>query len=102
LRAIGSSHRHVASVVVIEGTCIGVLSWIPATLLALPLSRLLSDVLGWSIVSWPLVYVFPPIAPLLWIIIVVFLSAGASYIPALTRLALMCAMRWSISDGSHG
>jgi len=59
-----------------------VLSWIPATLLALPLSRMLSDVLGWSIVSWPFVYVFPPIAPLVWAVVVVVLSAGASYIPA--------------------
>jgi putative ABC transport system permease protein len=82
LRAIGSSHRHVASIVVIEGTCIGLLSWFPATLLALPLSKLLSDVLGWSIVSWPLVYEFPLFAPLLWIGVVVALSAGASYLPA--------------------
>ena len=44
--------------------------------------RILSDVLGWSIVSWPLVYVFPPFAPLLWIGIVVVLSASASYLPA--------------------
>lgn len=82
LRAIGSSHRHVAGIVLAEGVCIGVLSWVPATLLALPLSRALSDVLGWSIVSWPLVYVFPPIAPLLWVGLVVLLSAGASYLPA--------------------
>jgi putative ABC transport system permease protein len=82
LRAIGSSHRHVASIVVIEGTCIGLLSWIPATLLALPLSKILSDILGWSIVSWPLVYVFPLFAPLLWLGIVVLLSASASYLPA--------------------
>jgi putative ABC transport system permease protein len=82
LRAIGSSHKHVASIVVIEGTCIGLLSWIPATLLAVPLSKVLSDVLGWSIVSWPLVYVFPLFAPLLWMGIVVLLSASASYMPA--------------------
>jgi putative ABC transport system permease protein len=82
LRAIGSAHRHITSIVVIEGVCIGVLSWIPAMLLALPLSKLLSDILGWSIVSWPLVYIFPPVAPLLWIGIVVLLSAGASYMPA--------------------
>jgi putative ABC transport system permease protein len=82
LRAIGSSHKHVASIVVIEGTCIGLLSWVPATLLALPLSKILSDVLGWSIVSWPLVYIFPLFAPLLWIGIVVLLSASASYLPA--------------------
>jgi putative ABC transport system permease protein len=82
LRVIGSSHRHVASIVVIEGICIGVLSWIPATLLALPLSRFLSEVLGWSMLSWPLVYIFPPTAPLLWLVIVILLSAGASYLPA--------------------
>ena len=82
LRAIGSAHRQVAGIVVIEGVCIGVLSWIPATLLALPLSKMLSDVIGWSILNWPLIYVFPPIAPLLWIGIVVLVSAGASYLPA--------------------
>lgn len=65
LRALGSSHGHITSIVVIEGACIGLMSWVPATILALPLGRALSDVLGWSIVSWPLVYVFPPVAPLL-------------------------------------
>jgi putative ABC transport system permease protein len=82
LRAIGSAHQQVASIVVIEGVCIGVLSWVPATLLALPLSKMLSDVIGWSILGWPLIYVFPPVAPLLWIGIVVLLSACASYMPA--------------------
>jgi putative ABC transport system permease protein len=82
LRAIGSSHGHITSIVIIEGTCIGILSWVPATLLALPLSRMLSDILGWSMVSWPLAYVFPPSAPLLWIGGVILLSAGASYLPA--------------------
>jgi putative ABC transport system permease protein len=82
LRAIGAAHRRVASIVVIEGLCIGILSWIPATLLALPLSKGLSDILGWSMLNWPLVYVFPAVAPLLWIGIVVLLSVGASYLPA--------------------
>jgi putative ABC transport system permease protein len=82
LRAIGSAHRQVAGIVVIEGVCIGVLSWVPAMLLAVPLSKLLSDALGWNILSWPLIYVFPPAAPLLWIGLVVLLSAGASYMPA--------------------
>ncbi|HET9223239.1 MAG TPA: FtsX-like permease family protein, partial [Roseiflexaceae bacterium] len=82
LRAIGSAHQRVAGIVVIEGLCIGVLSWIPATLLALPLSKGLSEILGWSLLNWPLVYVFPAAAPLLWIGIVVLLSVGASYLPA--------------------
>jgi putative ABC transport system permease protein len=82
LRAIGAAHRGVASIVVIEGLCIGILSWIPATLLALPLSKGLSNILGWSLLNWPLVYIFPAVAPLLWIGIVVLLSAGASYLPA--------------------
>jgi putative ABC transport system permease protein len=82
LRALGSSHGHITSIVVIEGACIGLMSWVPATILALPLSRALSDVLGWSIVSWPLVYVFPPVAPLLWMGVVAVLSAAASYLPA--------------------
>jgi putative ABC transport system permease protein len=82
LRAIGSTHRYVATVVVFEGVCIGVLSWLPATILAVPLSRMLSDVLGLSILSWPLIHVFPPAAPLTWLVGVALLSAVASYAPA--------------------
>ncbi len=82
IRAIGAGHGRVAGIVMIEGVCMGVISWVPATLLALPLSKALSDVLGWSLLNWPLVYVFPPMAPLVWLAVVVLLSAVASYMPA--------------------
>jgi putative ABC transport system permease protein len=82
LRAIGSSSAIVLRIVLTEGLYIGVLSWLLATLLAVPLSKIISDVIGWSIVSWPLVYTFPPAAALIWLTIVIVVAVGASYLPA--------------------
>jgi putative ABC transport system permease protein len=82
LRAIGASHRSIALVVVVEGICVGLISWVPATILAIPLSKVLSDTLGWSMLNWPLVYTFPISAPLIWALTIGVISAMASYIPA--------------------
>jgi putative ABC transport system permease protein len=40
--------------------------------------------------SWPLVYTFPPSAMLIWLVAVIALAAGASYLPArgATRLSV--------------
>jgi putative ABC transport system permease protein len=82
LRAIGAPNGSVMRIVVTEGMYTGILSWLIATLLALPLSRIISDLIGWSITSWPLVYSFPPIAILIWLVIAIVLAAAASYLPA--------------------
>ena len=40
--------------------------------------------------SWPLVYAFPPSGMLIWLVAVIVLAAGASYLPArgATRLTV--------------
>ena len=75
----------------------GVLSWIPATLLALPLSRLLSDVLGWSIVSCRSSMCFRQSPRCSGSSSSCFFQPAPATYPHATRLALMCAMLWSIS-----
>ncbi len=82
LRAIGASTRSVLRIFVIEGVLIGVLSWAGALLLSQPLSRILSRIVGMTFAKLPLSYVFDLRAPLLWLIVVIAVSALASLAPA--------------------
>jgi putative ABC transport system permease protein len=82
LRAIGASNSNVVRIVLTEGVSTGLLSWVLASLLAMPLSRELSDLIGTRMLSWPLAYTFPPIGILIWLGAVIVLAAAASYLPA--------------------
>ena len=82
LRAVGASNSSVVQIVLTEGVCVGVVSWLLATVLAVPLSRLLSTTIGMSTQKWPLVFTFPPTGILIWLGIVVALAALVSYLPA--------------------
>jgi putative ABC transport system permease protein len=90
LRAIGASNSSLMRIVLTEGVSIGLLSWVLALLLAVPLSKALSDLIGMRMLSWPLVYAFPPSGILIWLVAVIVLAAGASYLPArgATRLTV--------------
>lgn len=90
LRAIGASSGSVLRIVVIEGVFVGILSWLIAALLALPLSRMLSDSIGISLLKSPLAYTFPPLAIALWLVIVIVIAVAASVLPGrnATRVAV--------------
>jgi putative ABC transport system permease protein len=76
--------------VLAEGICIGLVSWLLAAVIAIPLSQALGTVIGVSMLSWPLAYIFPPAAVLIWLGAVIALAAIASYLPArsATRLTV--------------
>jgi putative ABC transport system permease protein len=82
MRAIGASDGAVLRIVVVEGVIIGVLSWLIGTLLALPLSRFLSDMVGRSIMEADLSYTFSTQGALLWLALVIILATLASSWPA--------------------
>lgn len=82
LRAIGGTSQIVTQIVIIEGLFIGLLSWLFGALLALPLSKLLSDNLGLIFLKVPLTYHFPISGVLIWLMIMMILSALASFLPA--------------------
>jgi len=82
MRAIGASNGAVLQVIMVEGVVIGLMSWLLGTLLALPVGKLLSDAVGMQTMNTPLSYTVPPIGVLLWLGLVVLLSALASYVPA--------------------
>ncbi len=90
MRAIGASDGIVLRTLVAEGVCIGVLSWPVGAVLAFPISRALTTVVGDEFTGAPLRYTFSLSGALFWLVLVVILSALASFLPAwnATRLSV--------------
>jgi putative ABC transport system permease protein len=78
LRAIGASPLVVSLIVVAEGVLIGALSWGLAALAAWPISR----VVGALIFKNGVDFTFEPLGLVIWLVVSVFLAAGASFLPA--------------------
>jgi putative ABC transport system permease protein len=90
MRAIGASRHDLFKIITIEGLVIGVLSWILAAMLALPLSKLVGDLFGMIFLQTTLDYAVSPVAFLLWLGLVIAFSLIASFLPArsATRLTV--------------
>jgi putative ABC transport system permease protein len=84
LRAIGASNRGVALVFIFEGVVIGWLSWLMGAILAIPMSQGLNQALGQAVMGVPLTYSYSMPGLWLWLVVVLFLSVLASFIPART------------------
>ncbi|TKJ28737.1 MAG: hypothetical protein CEE40_10785 [Chloroflexi bacterium B3_Chlor] len=82
MRAIGASDRAVLQVVIVESVIIGVLSWLLAAILALPLSKLLCDAIGVAFIQKPLTFTFSVDGVLMWLVVAVIVAALASFLPA--------------------
>jgi putative ABC transport system permease protein len=82
MRAIGAPTRSVVQVFIVESVAIGVISWLFGTLLALPLSKIMSDAVGIPLMGTPITFQFSMPGVGLWLVVVVLLSVLASSIPA--------------------
>ncbi len=82
MRAIGASNASVRQVFIVEGVIIGLLSWAVGAILAYPISKLLSDAVGIQFLSVPLDYTFSIGGVVIWLVVVIVLSALASFLPA--------------------
>ena len=82
MRAIGASNISVVKVFVVEGIIIGTLSWLLGTILSLPLSRVLSHLVGVAFLKVPLDYKFSMAGVLIWFAIILLISTLASLLPA--------------------
>jgi putative ABC transport system permease protein len=82
LRAIGAPGWGVAQVFILEGTIVGMLSWLLGAIIALPLSRLLGDAIGNAITGSPLTFAFSTVGIWLWLGVVILLCVAASFVPA--------------------
>ena len=82
MRAIGASDRAVMSLVIVEGLLIGILSWGLGTLLAFPISTLMSNAINLSLFGTLVSFTFTPTGILVWLVVVLGLSVLASVMPA--------------------
>jgi putative ABC transport system permease protein len=82
LRAIGASDRGVAQVFILEGIAVGLLSWLAGSVLAIPMSQGLNQALGGAMMGTSLTYAYSMPGLWLWLVVVIGLSALASFIPA--------------------
>lgn len=95
MRAIGATTPTVVRVFVAEGVFVGLLSWLLAVPVSVPGAFAMSAVVGGAIVQIPLDAAYSLWGALLWLVIVVVLSAGASFWPALR--AARVSVRQSLS-----
>ena len=82
LRAIGAPNRGVAQVFILEGITIGLLSGVMGAMLAIPMSQGLNAAVGVAMMGVPLTYAYSMPGLWLWLVVVLLLSALASFIPA--------------------
>jgi len=88
MRAFGASSAAISRIVIIEGLLIGILSWILAIGLSLPLSTLLVRNIGEAFMDYPMTANISPRGILIWVVIVVIISILASLFPALRAVRL--------------
>jgi putative ABC transport system permease protein len=82
MRAVGASNGAILQIVIVEGILIGILSWLVAIVVALPISKLLSVLIGQQLLGTELTYTFSLFGALMWLAVVIVLSTIASFLPA--------------------
>jgi putative ABC transport system permease protein len=82
MRAIGATDGAIQRIVLAEGVVIGTLSWGLAALLALPLSKVLSDGVGFAFGGEPLSFSFSLLGLALWLGLALLIASASSYVPA--------------------
>jgi putative ABC transport system permease protein len=82
MRAVGASDRSVLRVVLVEGLLMAVFSWLASVVLALPVGKFMSLVIGTEIANGPLSYVYSVQGAALWLVLVLCVALIASYLPA--------------------
>jgi putative ABC transport system permease protein len=88
MRAYGASSAAISRIVVLEGLLIGMLSWILAIGLSLPLSVLLARNIGEAFMDYPMAATISPGGILAWAILVIVIAIVASLFPALNAVRL--------------
>lgn len=82
MRAIGASGRTVSRLVAVEALIVGLMSWLIAVVLAMPLSYVIGSVFGMIFFKSPLDITFSCVGLVVWLAIVVVLSPAASLLSA--------------------
>ena len=88
MRSIGAMDGQIIKTVIIEGLLIGLMSWCLAVVLSLPITYLLSSIIGLAIFSTPLGFSFTWLGLVIWLGLVLVLASLASVIPAYNAVRL--------------
>ena len=88
MRSIGAVDLAIMGLVITEGMIIGMISWGLGALLAIPITNVLNVLVGVSILTVPLDYVFSPNGLIIWLVLVIVLSTIASILPARNAVRL--------------
>ena len=96
MRSIGATSLAIVGIFVAEGMLVGALSWLIAMPLSYPGARAFSDAIGTELMELALDFSYPIGSLLLWLLIVLTLSALASLWPALraTRVSVREALAY--------
>ena len=95
LRAIGASDGAVIRIFVAEAVVISVIAWAGAIVLAQPMSRVMSYMVGMNFAKLPLDYVFDLRALPLWLTIAITVAILSSMLPA--RAAARLSVRETLA-----
>jgi putative ABC transport system permease protein len=82
MRAIGASNGSIQGIVILEGLAVGMVSWIVAVVLSVPITYVLDNGVGVSILQSPLPAVFNWTGSFVWLIGILMVAFLASVIPA--------------------
>jgi putative ABC transport system permease protein len=82
MRSIGAVDRVIMRTVIAEGVVIGSLSWLLSALLSFPFTSLLSYIISIAIFHTPIGVHYTYLGFLIWLLVVLSLSAVASILPA--------------------
>jgi putative ABC transport system permease protein len=95
MRAIGASNRDIQGIVIVEGLVIGLISWVVAILIAVPITSVLTRGVGLAILTAPMPAVYGISGILAWLIFTLVLATIASAFPA--RRASKLAVRETLA-----
>ena len=82
MRSIGAVDKVIMRTVIAEGALIGMISWAIGALLSIPFSFLLSGIVSNAVFKFPIPVKFTAEGYVIWLFIVLVLSAVASILPA--------------------
>jgi putative ABC transport system permease protein len=88
MRAIGAENGAIFQLVVVEGALVGLLSWALSIVVAIPITHMLANRLGNSLLTVPLVYTLSGAGIVIWLALVLVLAAIASILPARNAVRL--------------
>lgn len=88
MRSIGAVDGEIMRTVIVEGVIIGGISWLLGALLSFPFTYLLSSIVSQAVFNSPIAVHFTWIGFLIWLVVVLVLSALASVLPARSAASL--------------